>query len=768
MLSPGTCLGHYEVAERIGAGGMGEVYRAHDARLDRDVAVKVLSRNLAGDPEALARFEREARAVAALSHPNILAIHDVGLQEGVPFSVTELLHGESLRERLDRGPLPWREAAQLGEAIAEGLAAAHAKGIVHRDIKPDNLFLTSEGMVKILDFGLARSTTEVTAATFSGTAPTLIGSGTGLLMGTIGYMSPEQTRGLEVDVRGDIFSLGCVLYELVTGRRAFDRETPTDTLAAILNDVPPPMSRAGVRVPQELARVIEHALEKAPSARFQSARDLAFALRAVRTDSGISASPAPKRRTPRSRIRSLAVLPFSSQGDDPENDYLSEGIAEGVINRLAQAPGLRVVPRATAFRFKTRDLDPRTAGAELNVDALLTGRVVSRGSAITIQAELVDTATASQLWGQRYARENCHCLEIEDSLAEEIVQALALRLGVRKVRSAAPAIAAKPTAPAASVDAEAYRDYLRGRYFYNKWSPDGFGKAIEFFQKAIDRDPAFGLAYAGLADAYGAAAFYGYVPSQEAMPRADFAARRAIEIDPGLSEAHATLGLTAMFHRWDWPAAERAFARAIELNPKLATNHVYHSLFLLSHGRTADALEAARLAEHLDPLSLLAVSGVAWNLFFMGDLDGTVAQVYRALTLDPEFPEALGMLARVAERRGELAEAAERLRAWLKAIGAPPDSADDVRQGFEREGLVGYWRSYLGVLERHEGGCPQFAYARAVVQARLGNAEGVFEALEACFAERLGILVFLKVDPSFAAFRTDARFLSLLARMGLG
>ena len=765
MLASGTRLGHYQVIDRIGSGGMGEVYRARDARLERDVAVKVLSGELAASAEALGRFEREAKAVAALSHPNILAIHDLGIQDGMPFSVTELLEGESLGGRLVRGPMPWREAAEIGVAVAEGLAAAHAKGIVHRDIKPDNLFITSEGRVKILDFGLARSTGAVAAATSAGSAPTMMGSGAGLVLGTIGYMSPEQARGLEVGVQSDIFSLGCVLYEMVAGRRAFERGTPTDTLAAILNEAPQPVSKSGVQVPSELARVVEHCLEKAPSARFQSATDLAFALRAVLSDSGVGVAPSARRRSARSSIRSLAVLPFSSHGDDPENDYLSEGIAEGLINRLAQIPRLRVVPRATAFRFKARDFDPRTAAAELNVDALLSGRIVSRGNVLTVQAELVDTATASQLWGHRYTRENCHCLEIEDTLADEITAALAPRLGARK--PARLAKKAEAQQPSAQVDADAYRDYLRGRYFYNKWTPEGFGKAIEFFQKAIDKDPAFASAYAGLGDAYGAAAYYGYVPPHEAMPRANFAASRAIEIDPGLSEAHATLGLTAMFHRWDWALAERELARAIELDPKLATNHVYHSLFLLSQGQLPEALEAARRAEQLDPLSLLAVTGVAWNLFFSGDLDGAVAQIYRALALDPEFPEALGMLARVAEVRGQFAEAAERLRAWLKAVGLAPGGADVVSEGFRHGGLTGYWRAYLDVLERDEVGCPQFAYARAAIQAKLGNADAVFHALEECLAERLGMMVFIKIDPAFASYRTDPRFQRLLKSMDL-
>ena len=768
MLTHGTRLGPYEIVAPIGSGGMGEVYRARDSRLERDVAVKVLARALKDQPEALARFEREAKAVAALSHPNILAIHDIGCDGPLPFSVTELLEGRTLRERLDQGPLSWREAAEVGVAVAEGLAAAHAKGIVHRDLKPDNLFLTADGRVKILDFGLARSVPPGAAAHDPNSTPTLLrDADEGLVVGTLGYMSPEQARGQTVGPPSDLFSMGCVLYEAVSGRRPFDRPTPTDTLAAILHEVPQPVAQSGRHVPAELARVIDHCLQKAPEARFQSASDLAFALRAVLGDSGVDLSPAPKRRGVRRRVRSLAVLPFDNEGGDPSADFLSEGITEGLINRLSRIGRLRVVPRATAFRFRGRGLDPEAAGAELNVDAVLTGRVTQRGETLGVQAELVDTSTASQLWGQRYVRERCDCAELEDAIADEIATALAPRLGAGRGSRGAATREKPAAARPAPVNAEAYQDYLRGRHFFHKWTPEGFGKAVEFFQKAIETDPAYAPAYAGLADAYGAAAFYGFIPPQEAMPRVEFAASRALALDSRLAEAHASLGLCAMFHRWDWAAAEREFTRSIELNPRLASTRVYYSLFLTARGRPDESVAQARQAEELEPFSVLAVMSVAWALMLSRQLEAGLAQLYRVLALDPGFPDALAMMARIAEHQGRFPEAAERMRAWLVAVELPGEGADLMAEGFRREGATGYWRAMADVLGREAAASHHFGYALACVYSILGERDKALAQLERCYDTYPGALVFLRIDPTFDPLRSDPRFEGLLERMHL-
>lgn len=740
---------------------MGEVYRALDPRLEREVAIKVLSKTLERDPDAQARFEREAKAIAALSHPNILAIHDFGVAGHVSFAVTELLEGESLGERLARGPMSWREAAAAAAHVADGLAAAHGRGIVHRDIKPDNLFLTHDGRVKILDFGLARSAPAAISASVAPNAPTIISSSQpGLVVGTIGYMSPEQARGLDVGPPSDIFSLGCVLYEMVTGHRPFERATTTDTLAAVLHEPPAPLSGSGQLVPREVARVFAHCLEKVSDQRFRTANDLAAALRAVLSDSGLGHAAVSRRPKKRADIRSLAVLPFSHEAADIE--YLAEGITEGIINRLSQGPRLRVVPRATAFRYKAREMSPEAVGAELNVDALLTGRVVQRGDSLSVQAELVDTATASQLWGQRYTRDTANCFELEDELARSIADTIRPRLGAAASpkRASRAAVVALP-----SVDA--HREYLRGRHHYAKWTREGVGSAIEHFQRAIDLDPTFAAAYAGLGDALGVAGYYGFLDQEDALGRSRFAATRALELDPNLAEAHATMGLGYLFQQWDWKAAGREFSRAITLDPRFAPAHLYQALYFITQGRLADALASAQRAEQLDPLSLVIVSGSVWALMFAGQHDAAVAQIHRALALDPHFPEALGMLAHVHELRGEFDRAVELRRRWLVAVGAPPGLADGLETRARAQGFEGYWRAFLEAIDAGWPPCVPTRSLRASVYALLGEHDLALDWLERSCEAREGAMVFLKVDPHFSALHPDPRFTNLLQRMKL-
>jgi TolB-like protein len=441
-LARSTRLGPYAILSALGSGGMGEVYRARDSRLDRDVAIKILPEPLAHDPQALARFEREAKAVAALSHPNILAIHDFGSDAGITYAVTELLEGETLRGRLSRGALGWRKAVETGIAIADGLSAAHVKGITHRDLKPENIFLTEDGQVKILDFGLSRTTG--TSAAERGEAPTVTEEG--VVLGTVGYMSPEQIRGRPADARSDVFSLGCVLYEMVAGRRAFSRATGTETMAAILEAQPTELAGTGRPVPAGVEHVIGDCLEKNPAERFYSAHDLALALR------GTLGGAAAGRRVPTRRwvvlaapvaalavlaaylfagrakpIDSLAVMPFVNVGADPNTEYLSDGITENLINNLSLLPKLRVVPRTLVSAYKGKEMDPGKVGRDLHVRAILTGKVVQRGDSLNIQIELVDVRELSQLWGQRYDRKFSEILAVQEDIAKQVSEKLHLR-----------------------------------------------------------------------------------------------------------------------------------------------------------------------------------------------------------------------------------------------------------------------------------------------------------------------------------------------------
>ena len=760
-LTKGTRLGPYEVGAVIGSGGMGVVYRARDTRLDREVALKVLQHRRQRDPDAVTRFERESRAVAALSHPNIVAIHDVGTHEGLPYAVSELLEGQPLRDRLRDGPLPWREAAQVGVAVADGLSAAHGRGIVHRDLKPENLFVTAEGRVKILDFGLAWWGGEVGPVTSPASSPTQLGGDGAGVMGTIGYMSPEQARGLPVGPESDIFSLGCVLYELVTGRRPFERATAPDTLAALLNDTPEQVAASGRHVPLELSRLIAHCLEKAPQRRFRSARDLEFALRGVLTDSDVVRGME-RRPGGRGRARSVAVLPFANLSGDRELDYLGDGLAESLINTLAQVPRLRVVPRATVFRYKGRDISPRAAGVELNADLLLTGRVLQRGDRLDVQADLIDTSTESQLWGQRYGRALDDAFAVQEEIAREIAGAMRLKF--------APASRGPRKAPAPArqaPDPGAYRAYLRGRHLWSTWTAEGFRLAAEWFQQAIDGDPAYAAAWAGLADVYGAAAFYGYMPAGEVLPRARAAAKRALELDPDLAEAHATLAVDLLFFDWDLPGAGRAATRAVRLDPSYATGHAYHALVLACHGRHAEALDAAQRAETLDPLSLLAASTVAWVQMFAGDAAAALGQVHHILDLDPKFPEARGLAVWIYESTGHYEPAAREARAWLPLFGLPPEAADRLAEAFAARGERGYWEERLALIEQTRTSGGQSAFYTAAVLMSLGRPDEALGRLEDATAAHEGSLVFLRVHPAFKTLHGTPRFEALAARVGV-
>jgi serine/threonine protein kinase len=553
-LASGDQLGPYRIQSLIGKGGMGEVFRARDSRLNRDVALKILPEHLASDPQAMARFDREARAVAALSHPNILVLHDVGAEANIHYAVTELLDGETLRERIARGPLPWRKAAEMGAAIAEGLAAAHAKGVVHRDIKPANIFLTSDGHVKILDFGLAQ--VRKPPAEDESTV-TLTEAGNPTVMGTIGYMSPEQVRGEESQAPSDIFSLGCVLYEMVTGRRAFTGRSANDTLAAILKEEPPPLADSAKPAAPEFQRVIERCLAKSPALRFHSAHDLAFALRSL---SGLSGEhkAAPLARLGRwavagmilvvisilaaagfyywrSRggegIDSLAVLPFVNSSGSPNADYLSDGITESLMDSLSQLPNIKVMSHDAVFRYKGKNTDARAVGRELGVRAVLTGRIVQRADSLSVSAELVDVAGNAHLWGEQYDRKVADALAVQREIAAEISGKLRARLSNERKTQIARRQTENP---------EAYQRYLKGHYYASKFDTENLNKGLEYFHQALALDPNYALAYQGIAQYYNLATDW-LMPATEAGPKAEEAARKALEVDTSLIEAHVHL-----------------------------------------------------------------------------------------------------------------------------------------------------------------------------------------------------------------------------------
>ncbi len=745
MLQAGSKVGPYEVISLIGEGGMGQVYRGRDPRLGRDIAIKLLTRDSAQDAEAIGRLEREARAIAALSHPNILAVHDVGRENGEFYVVTELLEGQTLREQIRGTPLGWRRAVEIGAEVAEGLAAAHAKSIVHRDLKPENVFLTADGRVKILDFGLAqtdpmlaeRDEIDVPTTKWFQTHP-------GTVIGTLGYMSPEQLRGEAVDATADIFSLGCILFEMVTARRPFHRDSGAATIAAILKDALPREDLSG-NVPPEFQRIIEGCVEKTPSLRFQSARDLALTLRAIASSTSIDKNSLLRkitRRRPKA-IDSLAVLPLANALNDPNAEYLTDGITEGLINRLSQLPKLKVMARSTVFRYKHRDADALNVGRELRVRAVLTGVVKAAGERLQISVELVDTADGSQLWGETYTRNLSDLVRIPDEISREIAEALRVRLtGAEK----------KKLRKRTTENSEAYQLYLKGRYHWNKRTGDGLRKGVVFFREAIESDPSFASAYAGMADCFITLGTNIPLPPRETMPKAKAAAMKAIEIEPSLAEAWASLGAVRWWFDWDWDGAEEAYRRAIELNPNYATAHDGYAMLLAARGRFGDAVEQNNKACDLDPLSLISAVHAGWPFFFARDYESAIRRFRKALELDENFIPAHGWLGLALEQQGRYSEAID---AFHRALEVERISILKAMLA-HTHAIAGQRELALSLLEELENEKREryiSPYDIAVIHAGLGDAEHAIAKLREAVEDRSAWLVFLDVDPRLDGIR---------------
>jgi eukaryotic-like serine/threonine-protein kinase len=748
-LSSGTGLGHYEIVAPIGSGGMGEVYRARDRSLDRDVAIKVLPEHLAQDPTSLERFEREAKAVAALNHPNILAIHGFGDQAGISYAVTELLEGESLRKRLARSALSWQAAIEIAIAIAEGLSAAHAKGIVHRDIKPDNIFLTADGRVKILDFGLALrvqspgSPEDTTSLNL--TLP-------GAVAGTVAYMSPEQARCLPVGTPSDIFSLGCVLYEMLAGRQAFARPTSAETFAAILNEDPPRVSGAGRQIPADLQRVVAHCLEKDPQARFQSARDLAFHLRAVGTRPAESAPTAPS-----DAIDSLAVLPFVNAGGNPDTEYLSDGITESLINSLSQMPNLRVVPRSKAFRYKGQEIDAKKVGRQLKVSALLTGKVSQRGETLNVQVELVDVARESQLWGERFHRPVSDIFTVEEEITKQISQKLRLKLsGTDRDR-----LLKRNTH-----NTVAYQLYLRGRYHWNKRTTEGLKRAVHYFQQAVESDLGYATAYAGLADGYMVLSFYIPNPALGYAARARAAALKSLEIEPDLPEALAAFGLVQGCLEWAWAEGERSLRRAVELQPEYWLGHDHYAILLSALGRHDEAMREIRHGVELEPLSPVVIHHSAWIFFRARLFDQAIDKCREALEFDPSFAMGHYWLGLACGLKARYEEAIPALQTARRLVGTTFVTLELARV-YAASGRTAEARETLAQMHAAFEESYAEPYGFGLVYAALGQADEAFHWLERAARDRTGIFgAWVNADPRLDSLRSDPRMRDLLRCVG--
>jgi len=690
-------ISHFRVTEKLGAGGMGVVYKAIDTRLDRPVALKFLPDKMAHDSQALERFRREARAASALNHPGICTIYDIGEQDGRTFIAMEFIDGETLRAHIQGKPLPLDETLKLGIQLAEALDAAHTQGIIHRDIKPANIFVTKRGQAKVLDFGLAKLVHKgiATPDTDSGSDTPDSTSIVGIISGTPAYMSPEQVRGDNLDPRTDIFSLGLLLYEMATGRQAFSGATGGAIIEAVLTRSPAPARTVNPNVPPRLEEIITKALHKNRDQRYQHAADIRTDLQQLErsSDSAWKTSEQPTEtiqlstkndshstgdhpaqnpssqtgtlRPPRVSkiIDSLAVLPFENSSRDPEHEYLSDGIAGSLINILAAVPKLRVMAQSTVFRFKGRGVDPQTVGRELNVRAVLAGRIMQSGGSLRIGAELVDVATGSRVWGAQYDRKPGDIFAIQDEISDEIWEALKLKL----TRAEKKRLTKHQTN-----DAEAYRLYLKGRHHWNKWTEDGFYKAIEHFQQAVEKDPAYALAHAGIADSYILLGWNSYLPPKAAFPKAKTAALAALRLDPDLGEAHTPMAAVLWLYDWQWPEAEAEFKRSIALNFAHPTASHWYAESLMTMGRQAEAIAGMKKSQELDPLSLIIGAGIGWAHYMDRQFDAAIEQLHRTIELDPNYPITYWILGLILRKLGRYDQAIAEGEKGVKFSGGSP------------------------------------------------------------------------------------------------
>ena len=607
-------ISHYKILEKLGEGGMGVVYRADDTKLERHVALKFLSPRILGTDREKARFVREAKAAAALNHPNICTIHEIDEADGQTFIAMECVEGQSLKARIESGSIALDETLAIAAQIAEGLAEAHAKGIVHRDIKPANIVVTPKGRVKIMDFGLARSS-EATQLTAAGTT-----------VGTVAYMSPEQARGDCVDHRTDIWSLGVILYEMTAGRRPFRGDRDQAVIYSILNEEPEPPSAEQPGISGELEHVVCRMLAKDRASRHQGAEEVLADLNSIR---GVGETITSTRQVDaRKRTPSVAVLPFLDMSPQRDQEYFCEGMAEELINALTHLGGLKVSARTSSFQFKGPGHDVRKIGRDLGVVTVLEGSVRKAGSRLRITAQLISVTDGCHLWSEKYDRDMEDIFAVQD----EIGLAVADKLKVKLLGEEKAAIARRRT-----LDPEAHNLYLKGIYFLRKYTPDGFSKAIGYFERALEKDPDYALAYYGLAEVFYVCTYWGNMAPNEAYPRAKMYVNKALEIDDTLGEAHAALGFVYASYDWNWKLAEGELKQALQLNPSSAMVHMSRSWLLSLTQRHDDAVIEARRAQELDPLSNIVNTHVGLACIWGSQYDNAIEELQMTLTMDPSF-----------------------------------------------------------------------------------------------------------------------------------
>jgi eukaryotic-like serine/threonine-protein kinase len=783
----GRSIGRYKVRSSLGSGGMGEIYLAEDVRLGRKVALKFLSTRFTGSEDGMRRFRREAEAASALNHPNILTIYEVGRWRDRDFLVTEFVEGVTLRTRMSNKGLSLASAIDIALQIASALEAAHGEGIVHRDIKPENVMVRPDGVVKVLDFGIARYTepTPERAATDSRTA-------TGVVIGTPAYMSPEQTRGVPVDLRTDVWSFGVVLFEMIAGSHPFPGDTPLDRVAAILEHNPVSLAMVRRDAPAELDRIIGKALAKDPNDRYPSAAAIADDLRNFRATfdgdrpfrfafTASNVARLANRRTAitvaalvlagaagiafhgrrsgvdTATIESLAVLPLANVGGSLETEYLSDGITDGLINSLSKLPDLKVRSRNSVFGYKGQKVDVRTVGAALRVQAMVTGRVVRRGDNLSVDVELIDARDDTHLWGEQYDRKLTDLLALQNEVTRDISRKLRLRLSGADERRLAKNSAATP---------DAYQRYLKGHYYVLKATRPEIQTGIAYLRQAIDIDPSYALAYVGLADAYRVLALAGESPATEELPKAKAAAAKAVEIDEELADAHAILGFVIFWYDWKWTDAENQLKRALELDANSAETHEAYAHLLSYTGRHDEALAEIRRAVELDPLNLRTGALEGAFLVNAGRADEALATLNKTLELEPNYWFARQYRASAYIDKGLFAEAVAEARRAQQFSGASTRPTAFLGYALARWGKRAEARTELENLLNLSEARYVSPYNVAMIYAGLDQRDQALAWLERGYREREPRMVFLESEPKWNSLRGDPRFQDLLRRIG--